>query len=138
MSKYEQFIKEYEAHKNERAAQGVPPLALNTTQTQCVIDMCKDSSVSAKDKEFAKELLVHRVNPGVDASAQLKAAFLGEILLNNKQDWGFSPAEAVKYLGTMLGGYNVAPLIQGLSLKDSSLAQACANALKHTYFNHFA
>ncbi|WP_334087976.1 bifunctional aconitate hydratase 2/2-methylisocitrate dehydratase [Helicobacter typhlonius] len=132
MSKYEQFIKEYEAHKSERAAQGVPPLALDVAQTQCVIDMCKDSSVSAKDKEFAKELLVHRVNPGVDASAQLKAAFLGEILLNNKQDWGFSPTEAVKYLGTMLGGYNVSPLIQGLSLSDSALAKECANALKHT------
>ncbi|WP_334086875.1 bifunctional aconitate hydratase 2/2-methylisocitrate dehydratase [Helicobacter typhlonius] len=132
MSKYEQFIKEYEAHKSERAAQGVPPLALDVAQTQCVIDMCKDSSVSAKDKEFAKELLVHRVNPGVDASAQLKAAFLGEILLNNKQDWGFSPTEAVKYLGTMLGGYNVSPLIQGLSLSDSALAKECANSLKHT------
>lgn len=132
MSKYEQFIKEYQAHKSERAAQGVPPLALDVAQTQCVIDMCKDSSVSAKDKEFAKELLVHRVNPGVDASAQLKAAFLGEILLNNKQDWGFSPTEAVKYLGTMLGGYNVSPLIQGLSLSDSALAKECANALKHT------
>lgn len=132
MSKYEQFIKEYEAHKSERAAQGIPPLALDVAQTQCVIDMCKDSSVSAKDKEFAKELLVHRVNPGVDASAQLKAAFLGEILLNNKQDWGFSPTEAVKYLGTMLGGYNVSPLIQGLSLSDSALAKECANALKHT------
>ena len=132
MSKYEQFIKEYEAHKSERAAQGIPPLALDVAQTQCVIDMCKDSSVSAKDKEFAKELLVHRVNPGVDASAQLKAAFLGEILLNNKQDWGFSPTEAVKYLGTMLGGYNVSPLIQGLSLSDNALAKECANALKHT------
>ncbi|WP_334095211.1 bifunctional aconitate hydratase 2/2-methylisocitrate dehydratase [Helicobacter typhlonius] len=132
MSKYEQFIKEYEAHKSERAAQGIPPLALDVAQTQCAIDMCKDSSVSAKDKEFAKELLVHRVNPGVDASAQLKAAFLGEILLNNKQDWGFSPTEAVKYLGTMLGGYNVSPLIQGLSLSDSALAKECANALKHT------
>ncbi|WP_334083779.1 bifunctional aconitate hydratase 2/2-methylisocitrate dehydratase [Helicobacter typhlonius] len=132
MSKYEQFIKEYEAHKSERAAQGIPPLALDVAQTQCVIDMCKDSSVSAKDKDFAKELLVHRVNPGVDASAQLKAAFLGEILLNNKQDWGFSPTEAVKYLGTMLGGYNVSPLIQGLSLSDNALAKECANALKHT------
>lgn len=133
MSKnYEEFIKEYESHKNERATQGIPPLALNVTQTQCVIDMCKDSGLSTEQKTFAKELLIHRVNPGVDASAQLKAAFLGEILLNNKQDWGFSPKEAVTYLGTMLGGYNVAPLIQGLSLADNSLAQACADALKHT------
>ena len=86
MSKnYEEFIREYESHKSERAAQGIPPLALNVAQTQCVIDMCKDSGLSTEQKTFAKELLIHRVNPGVDASAQLKAAFLGEILLTNKQ-----------------------------------------------------
>ena len=129
---YEQFLKEYKAHTDEKNTQGVPPPPLNITQTQKAIDMCKDSSLNADQKAFAKELLTHRVNPGVDASAQLKAAFLGEILLHNKQDYGFTPSEAVTYLGTMLGGYNVAPLIQGLSLPDTALAQACANALKHT------
>lgn len=129
---YEQFIKDYKAHEDERSKQGVPPLPLSVTQTQVVIEMCKDSKLDQKHKDFAKELLIHRVSPGVDASAQLKAAFLGEILLNSKQGWSFEPTESVTYLGTMLGGYNVAPLIQGLSLKDSKLAQACANALKHT------
>ena len=129
---FEQFIKDYEAHSKERAAQGIPPLPLSLAQTQNAIDMCKDSSVSAEHKAFAKELIIHRVNPGVDASAQLKAEFLGAILLENKQDWGFSQNEAITYLGTMLGGYNVAPLIKGLSLNDSSLAKACAEALKHT------
>ena len=129
---FEQFIKDYKAHVSERDAQGIPPLPLNTTQTQSAIDMCKDTSISSEQKTFAKELLIHRVSPGVDASAKLKAAFLGEILLKNKQDWGFTPNEAVTYLGTMLGGYNVAPLIEGLSLNDNALAKACANALKHT------
>lgn len=129
---FEQFIRDYDAHNKERATQGIPPLPLSLSQTQNAIDMCKDSSVSAVHKAFAKELIIHRVNPGVDASAQLKAEFLGAILLENKQDWGFSQAEAVTYLGTMLGGYNVAPLIKGLSLSDKNLAKACAEALKHT------
>lgn len=126
------FIKEYEAQKAQREAQGIPPLPLNIDQTRIAIQICKDNSASSEQKSFAKELLIHRVNPGVDASAQLKAEFLGEILLKNTQGWTFTPDEAVKYLGTMLGGYNVQPLIQGLSLNDTSLAKACANALKHT------
>lgn len=129
---FKQFMAEYEAHTKEREAQGVPPLALNIAQVKNAIEMCKDSSVDEKHRAFAKELIIHRVNPGVDASAQLKAEFLGEILLKNKSDWGFSAQEAVKYLGTMLGGYNIPPLIDGLSLKDNDLAKACANALKHT------
>lgn len=126
------FIKEYEAQKAQREAQGIPPLPLNIDQTRIAIQICKDNGASSEQKSFAKELLIHRVNPGVDASAQLKAEFLGEILLKNTQGWTFTPDEAVKYLGTMLGGYNVQPLIQGLSLSDTSLAKACANALKHT------
>lgn len=129
---FEQFIKDYETHSKERTAQGIPPLPLSLAQTQNAIEMCKNSSVSAEYKAFAKELIIHRVNPGVDTSAQLKAEFLGAILLENKQDWGFSQAEAITYLGTMLGGYNVAPLIKGLSLSDNNLAKACAEALKHT------
>lgn len=127
-----QFIQEYEAHSKERAAQGIPPLPLSVAQTKIVIEMCKDSSLPQEDRERAKQLLIHRVSPGVDASAKLKAEFLGEVLLDSKIDGCFSQSEAVEYLGTMLGGYNVKPLIAGLSLKDSALANACANALKHT------
>lgn len=128
---FAQFIEEYNKLKAEREEQGIPPLPLNVKQTQCAIDICKSSNASAEQKAFAKELLIHRVNPGVDDAAKLKAEFFAEILKSGKEQV-FTPLEAIKYLGTMLGGYNVKPLIEGLSLVDTTLAKECANALKHT------
>lgn len=128
---FAQFIEEYNKLKAEREEQGIPPLPLNVKQTQYTIDICKSSNASAEQKAFAKELLIHRVNPGVDDAAKLKAEFFAEILKSGKEQV-FTPLEAIKYLGTMLGGYNVKPLIEGLSLADTTLAKECANALKHT------
>ncbi len=128
---FAQFIEEYNKLKAEREEQGIPPLPLNVKQTQFAIDICKSSNATPEQKAFAKELLIHRVNPGVDDAAKLKAEFFAEILKSGKEQV-FTPLEAIKYLGTMLGGYNVKPLIDGLSLSDVSLAKECANALKHT------
>ncbi len=128
---FAQFIEEYNKLKAEREEQGIPPLPLNVKQTQCAIEICKSANASAEQKAFAKELLIHRVNPGVDDAAKLKAEFFAEILKSGKEQV-FTPLEAIKYLGTMLGGYNVKPLIDGLSLSDTTLAKECANALKHT------
>lgn len=128
---FAQFIEEYNKLKAEREEQGIPPLPLNVKQTQFAIDICKSSNATSEQKAFAKELLIHRVNPGVDDAAKLKAEFFAEILKSGKEQV-FTPLEAIKYLGTMLGGYNVKPLIDGLSLSDVSLAKECANALKHT------
>lgn len=128
---FAQFIEEYNKLKAEREEQGIPPLPLNVKQTQCAIEICKSANASAEQKAFAKELLIHRVNPGVDDAAKLKAEFFAEILKSGKEQV-FTPLEAIKYLGTMLGGYNVKPLIEGLSLGDPALAKECANALKHT------
>jgi len=128
---FAQFIEEYNKLKAEREEQGIPPLPLNVKQTQCAIEICKSANASAEQKAFTKELLIHRVNPGVDDAAKLKAEFFAEILKSGKEQV-FTPLEAIKYLGTMLGGYNVKPLIEGLSLGDPALAKECANALKHT------
>lgn len=128
---FAQFIDEYNKLKAEREEQGIPPLPLNVKQTQCAIEICKSPDATEAQKAFAKELLIHRVNPGVDDAAKLKAEFFAEILKSGKEQV-FTPLEAIKYLGTMLGGYNVKPLIDGLSLADSTLAKECANALKHT------
>lgn len=128
---FAQFIDEYNKLKAEREEQGIPPLPLNVKQTQCAIEICKSPNATEAQKAFAKELLIHRVNPGVDDAAKLKAEFFAEILKSGKEQV-FTPLEAIKYLGTMLGGYNVKPLIDGLSLADSTLAKECANALKHT------
>ncbi|WP_066388159.1 bifunctional aconitate hydratase 2/2-methylisocitrate dehydratase [Helicobacter himalayensis] len=133
---FTQFIAQYNEQKSQRESQGVPPLPLTEEQTRLAIAICKSAESSNEQRAFAKELLIHRVNPGVDDGAKLKAEFLSEILKNtdSKQSGSqvFTPQEAVTYLGTMLGGYNVAPLIEGLKLADSELAKLCAETLKHT------
>ncbi|MGI0406733.1 bifunctional aconitate hydratase 2/2-methylisocitrate dehydratase [Helicobacter himalayensis] len=133
---FAQFIAQYNEQKSQRESQGVPPLPLTEEQTRLAIAICKSAESSNEQRVFAKELLIHRVNPGVDDGAKLKAEFLSEILKNtdSKQSISqvFTPQEAVTYLGTMLGGYNVAPLIEGLKLADSELAKLCAETLKHT------
>jgi aconitate hydratase 2/2-methylisocitrate dehydratase len=43
-----------------------------------------------------------------------------------------SRQEAIRFLGTMQGGYNVAPLIEALSFKEDALAKEAAEGLKKT------
>ncbi|WP_258457088.1 bifunctional aconitate hydratase 2/2-methylisocitrate dehydratase [Helicobacter sp. 10-6591] len=128
---FAQFITQYNQAKAQRQQEGIPPLPLTKEQTQNAIAICKSTESSDEQKAFVKDLLIHRVSPGVDDSAKLKAEFLAEILQSGKTQV-FSPQEAATYLGTMLGGYNVMPLIEGLSLQDTNLAKICAQGLKHT------
>lgn len=121
------FIEEYKKHCDERAAQGIPPLALTVEQTQQVVELLKSSG---KDATLA-ELLATRINPGVDDAAKVKAEFLDSIL-KGAACASISAVEAVAILGKMLGGYNVKPLIDALSHSDAAVAQAAANELKGT------
>ncbi|PAF44091.1 bifunctional aconitate hydratase 2/2-methylisocitrate dehydratase [Helicobacter sp. 11S02629-2] len=131
------FIKNYKLMEEERAKEGVPPLALDVKQTIDVLKILLDSKSSKEDASFAKELLIHRVNPGVDDSAKLKAEFFGQVLSGHACEF-VSKEEAVKYLGTMLGGYNVPYLIEALSNKDAKVASIAADSLKHTLLVHNA
>ena len=76
------------------------------------------------------DLLENRIPPGVDEAAEVKAAFLAAIARGEKQSPIVSKAHAVELLGTMLGGFNVEPLIALLS--DQELAPVAAKALSHT------
>ncbi len=111
-----------------RAKDGIPPLPLSTDETRAVLDLLQNN----KDADFAKDLLINRVSPGVDESAKIKAEFLGEILRGTISIQSISKAEAVKILGTMVGGYNITPLIDALS--DESIAKLSADALKELIF----
>lgn len=126
----EYFIKEYTKTTEERQRDGIPPLALNTAQTQQVIDILRGADET--NKEFCKELLANRINPGVDDSAKLKATFLGDIANNNIQCSVIDEVEATKLLGTMLGGYNVPYLVKLIESSNANVAKEAANALKHT------
>src|SRR6185369_371720 len=121
------MIEAYLMHEKERAAQGIPALPLSPEQTA---ELCKLLVKPPKGKEkFLLGLLKDRVSPGVDPAAKVKAEFLAEIVAGKTKSPLITPKEAVQILGTMLGGYNVAPLIA--ALKDKALAEEAAKALSH-------
>lgn len=76
------------------------------------------------------DLLENRIPPGVDEAAEVKANFLAAIARGEKTSPVVSKERAVELLGTMLGGFNVAPLIS--FLEDTKLAPIAAKALSHT------
>ncbi|MBC7962840.1 MAG: aconitate hydratase B, partial [Steroidobacteraceae bacterium] len=119
------MIEAYLAHFEERAAQGIPALPLTPEQT---VDLCKLLEAPPAGKEaFLLDLLKERVSPGVDPAAKVKAEFLAGIVNGSKKSPLVSKLDAVRILGTMLGGYNVNPLVE--ALKNSELAEEAACAL---------
>ncbi len=124
------FIEEYKKAAQERAKLGIPPKPLSAEQVNEVIKLLKQ--VPIVEEEFLMDLLLNRVPPGVDDAAYVKAAFLRDIVQGHAQTAAISPKHAVEILGTMLGGYNVGPLVEALDHEDPEVAQAAANALKKT------
>ncbi|SMC09605.1 bifunctional aconitate hydratase 2/2-methylisocitrate dehydratase [Nitratiruptor tergarcus] len=124
------FIEEYKKAAAEREAMGIPPKPLTAEQVNEVIKLLKQ--VPIVEEEFLMDLLLNRVPPGVDEAAYVKAAFLRDIVQGHAQTAAISPKHAVEILGTMLGGYNVGPLVEALDHEDPEVAQAAADALKKT------
>jgi len=122
------FIKEYKEHVAQREALGVPPLPLTAAQTVEVIESIKVGENVAE----MLELLRNRVSPGVDDAAYVKAAFLNEVASEEHHVAAIAPEEAVAMLGMMLGGYNVKPLINCLSSKNTKVVETAVEALSHT------
>ncbi len=119
------MIEAYLAHEAERSAQGIPALPLTPEQTSALCKLLEAPPAGKED--FLLNLLKERVSPGVDPAAEVKAGFLAEILKGSKKSPLVSRLDAVRILGTMIGGYNVAPLIE--ALKDAELADEAAKAL---------
>ena len=123
------LIVEYKAHTQERLEEGsLPPLALSAQQTVELIELLKETS--NKDSDFALDLFKNNINPGVDDAAYVKAAFLNDIVQDKVSCSVISKIEAIKILGTMMGGFNVTPLVDALKIEN--LAQESANQLKNT------
>ncbi len=120
----------YRSHVAERLAEGLPPLPLDAKQTGQLVELIK--TPPAGEEGFLLELLTHRVPPGVDEASYVKAAFLADVAKGNTTTPLISAVEAVKLLGTMLGGYNVQPLIELLDSPDADVANAAVNALSKT------
>ena len=121
------MLNEYKIHEQERAEQNIPPLPLDPDQTSQLVDLLK---ADHEESELLLYLLKERVPAGVDQSAYVKAAFLADITTGKSTSPYLSKLEAVKLLGTMLGGYNIQPLIA--CLKTDDLGEEAANALSKT------
>jgi aconitate hydratase 2/2-methylisocitrate dehydratase len=122
------MLKAYRDHVAERAALGIPPLPLDAKQVAALIELIK--SPPAGEAEFLMDLLTHRVPPGVDDAAKVKASFLSAVAHGDLNVTLISRAKATELLGTMVGGYNVKPLIDLLDHAD--VAALAAQALKKT------
>jgi aconitate hydratase 2/2-methylisocitrate dehydratase len=121
-------LESYRQHVAEREAEGLPPLALEANQVAELIELVKNPP--AGEAEFLMDLLVNRVPPGVDQAAYVKAAFLADVALGRTQCDLIDQVRATEILGTMLGGYNIQPLID--LLDNANTADAAATALSHT------
>jgi aconitate hydratase 2/2-methylisocitrate dehydratase len=121
------MLNEYKAHVDERANQNIPPLPLDADQTSQLVDLLK---AEHEESELLLHLLKERVPAGVDQAAYVKAAFLSDITTGKADSPYVSKADAVKILGTMLGGYNIQPLIE--CLKIDGLGSDAADALSKT------
>ncbi|HEX5755947.1 MAG TPA: aconitate hydratase B, partial [Arenimonas sp.] len=118
----------YRQHVAERAALGIPPLPLTAKQTAEVIELLKNPP--AGEGEFLLDLITHRVPAGVDDAAKVKASYLAAVAFGTEKCALISRERATELLGTMLGGYNIHPLVELLS--DALVGAIAANALKHT------
>jgi aconitate hydratase 2/2-methylisocitrate dehydratase len=132
------FLEEYRKHVEERAKLGIPPLPLNAKQVEELVELLQQ--VPIVEEEYLMDLFLNRVPPGVDDAAFVKAKFLADIIEGNKRSPAITPVHAVQILGTMLGGYNVEPLVKALSHKEEEIAKEAAKALKnillvYDYFN---
>ena len=118
----------YRTHVEERAALGLPPLPLNTLQVTALTALLE--SPPAGEEKALLELITERVPPGVDEAARVKAEFLTALAKGERASPLISRERAVELLGTMLGGFNLQPLID--LLDDPATAATAAEALKGT------
>ena len=121
------MIENYLKHEAYRSEKGIPALPLDANQTTSLCELLQNPPEGKK--EFLLNLFTERIAPGVDPAAEVKANFLNDILKGNKTSALINKVEAINILGTMIGGYNVNPLIE--ALKDIEIAQDAVNALKN-------
>ena len=121
------MLEDYKKHCKEREEMGIPPLPLSAEQTADVVNLLKKEH---QDNKLLLHLLKERVPAGVDDAAYVKAGFLSDLTKGETESPYISKEDAVAILGTMLGGYNIQPLIDCLEIEG--LADDAATALSNT------
>ncbi|TAJ19916.1 MAG: bifunctional aconitate hydratase 2/2-methylisocitrate dehydratase, partial [Rugosibacter sp.] len=122
------MLEAYRQHVAERAALGIPPLPLTKQQTDALIDLLLNPPQG--EEATLLDLITHRVPAGVDEAAKVKAEFLAKVGAGETACTLISRTKATELLGTMVGGYNVKPLIDALD--DAKVGATAATALKST------
>ncbi len=129
------MLAKYREHVAERAALGIPPLPLSAEQTEVLVELLQ--TPPAGEEEFLVDLLTNRVPAGVDDAARIKAGFLADVAKGNTACALISKVRATELLGTMLGGFNIEPMLD--LLDDAECGAAAAKGLKKTLlvFDYF-
>ena len=125
----------YRDHVAERASLGIPPLPLSAAQTTDLVELLKNPP--AGEEQFLVDLITNRVPAGVDDAAKVKSAFLTAVAKGTETSPLISRELATQLLGTMLGGFNIKPMID--LLDDAVVGDVAAEGLKKTLlmFDYF-
>jgi aconitate hydratase 2/2-methylisocitrate dehydratase len=121
-------LEAYRQHVAERAEIGIDPLPLSAEQVEALVELLQ--APPAGEEAFVLDLISNRVPAGVDDAACVKAGFLTEVAKGQKTSPVIDRTLATTLLGTMLGGYNIGPLIE--LLDDDAVAETAAGALSGT------
>ncbi|CDL00394.1 Aconitate hydratase 2 [Magnetospirillum gryphiswaldense MSR-1 v2] len=129
------MLEAYRQHVAERAALGIPPLPLSAKQTEELVALLQNPPKG--EEQVLVDLITYRVPAGVDDAARVKATFLAEVSAGTIKCSLISRVKATELLGTMLGGFNIQPLIRLLG--DAECGAAAAEGLKKTLlvFDYF-
>ncbi len=122
------MLEAYRQHVTERAALGIPPLPLNAKQVAELIELIKNPP--AGEGDFLVNLIAYRVPAGVDNAAKVKASYLAAVAHGTEITPLLSREKATELLGTMLGGYNISPMVD--LLDDAVVGPIAATGLKKT------
>lgn len=122
------MLEAYRKHVAERSELGIVPKPLDAEQVNALVELL--AGPPAGEEEFLLDLLKNRVPAGVDQAAYVKAGFLAAIAKGETASPIVDPELATELLGTMLGGYNIGPLIE--LLENAELAPIAARGLSHT------
>ncbi len=124
------LVGEYRQHTEERAKLSIPPLPLTAEQASSLVGLLQKEVI--EEKEYLLELFNDHISPGVDDAAFEKAVFLDAIIKGEASCAVIDKLQAVRILGTMLGGYNVKPLVDALSHNEPTICSEAAAMLKKT------
>ncbi len=122
------MLEAYRQHVAERQALGIPPLPLSAKQTEQLVELFKNPP--AGETDFLVNLITNRVPAGVDNAAKVKASYLAAVAHGTEKTPLLSREKATELLGTMLGGYNISPMVD--LLDDAVVGGIAANGLKKT------